>query len=135
METFKSSSNISCIITCEDSVVTSLFIPSPTQNILSMSAWPRLREHFLYAKHSTCSFHQTQVDFFEYLISDTGISTGPDKVQAVLQWTLSQIQILLLPLSLKWMSPISLWRQYSPSIPHLLISLIRVPTSPGNFHL
>ena len=45
-----------------------------------------LREHQLYAKFSKCEFWLTEVRFLGHLVSDSGVSVDPEKVEAVLSW-------------------------------------------------
>ena len=43
-----------------------------------------LREHQLYAKFSKCEFWLTQVPFLGHLVSASGVSVDPEKVEAVM---------------------------------------------------
>ena len=45
-----------------------------------------LREHQLYAKLSKCEFWLTEVRFFGHVISASGVSMDPEKVEAVMSW-------------------------------------------------
>ena len=45
-----------------------------------------LREHQLYAKLSKCEFWLTKVRFFGHVISASGVSMDPEKVEAVMSW-------------------------------------------------
>ncbi|XP_075465043.1 uncharacterized protein LOC142499483 [Ascaphus truei] len=59
----------------------------------------RLRENHLFAKLEKCNFHQSSTVFLGYIISDTGLTMGPAKVKAVLDWpqptTLKAVQCFL----------------------------------------
>lgn len=46
----------------------------------------KLREIGLYAKLEKCMFHQYQVEFLGYIISESGISMDPPKVATILKW-------------------------------------------------
>ena len=46
----------------------------------------RLREHKLYAKFSKCDFWLKEVQFLGHIISETGISVDPSKIQDALNW-------------------------------------------------
>ena len=45
-----------------------------------------LREHYLYAKLSKCEFWLPEVKFLGHVISQSGISVDPGKVDAVSAW-------------------------------------------------
>ena len=45
-----------------------------------------LREHRLYAKFSKCEFRLTEVRFLGHVISASGVSVNPEKVEAVMSW-------------------------------------------------
>ena len=45
-----------------------------------------LRDHHLYAKFSKCKFWLTEVRFFGHVVSASGVSVGPEKVEAVMSW-------------------------------------------------
>jgi transposase InsO family protein len=53
-------------------------------------ALQRLREYGLYAKLEKCSFDQNQVEFLGYIVSSSGISMDPTKVQTILDWKTPQ---------------------------------------------
>jgi hypothetical protein len=46
----------------------------------------RLREHQLYAKFSKCEFWLKTVPFLGHVLSESGISVCPSKVQEVIDW-------------------------------------------------
>jgi hypothetical protein len=46
----------------------------------------RLEENQLYLKGSKCQFHQTEISFLGYIISEAGISMDSAKVEAVTSW-------------------------------------------------
>jgi hypothetical protein len=46
----------------------------------------RLREHRLYAKFSECEFWLKTVPFLGHVLSESGISVDPSKVQEVMDW-------------------------------------------------
>ncbi|XP_075101843.1 uncharacterized protein LOC142177270 [Nicotiana tabacum] len=46
-----------------------------------------LREHALFAKKSKCSFGQAQVEYLGHVIKKEGVSTDPNKIQAMVDWT------------------------------------------------
>ena len=45
-----------------------------------------LREHQLYAKCSKCKFWLTEVRFLGLVVSASGVSVDPEKVEAVMSW-------------------------------------------------
>ena len=45
-----------------------------------------LKDHRLYAKFSKCGFWLTKVKFLGHVVSASGASTDPDKVEAVMIW-------------------------------------------------
>lgn len=45
-----------------------------------------LRDHKLFAKRSKCTFAQTQLEYLGHIISDKGVSTDSDKIEAMLKW-------------------------------------------------
>ena len=45
-----------------------------------------LREHQLYAKFSKCEFWLTEVRFLGHVVSASGMSVDPEKVEAVMSW-------------------------------------------------
>ena len=45
-----------------------------------------LREHQLYAKFSKCEFWLTEVGFLGHVVSASGISVNPKKVEAIMSW-------------------------------------------------
>ena len=45
-----------------------------------------LRAHQLYAKFSKCEFWLTEVKFLGHVMSDSGVSVDPKKVEAVRSW-------------------------------------------------
>ena len=45
-----------------------------------------LREHRLYAKFSKCEFWLTEVRFLGHVVSASGVSVDPEKVEAVMSW-------------------------------------------------
>jgi hypothetical protein len=40
----------------------------------------------LYAKLDKCEFHQSQVEFLGYIVSNNGVSMDPKKVQTIVDW-------------------------------------------------
>jgi hypothetical protein len=46
----------------------------------------RLRDHQLYAKFSKCEFWLKTVSFLGHVLSESGISVDPSKVQEVMDW-------------------------------------------------
>lgn len=46
----------------------------------------KLREHKLYMKQSKCSFAQTSLEYLGHIISVEGVSTDPNKTEAMLKW-------------------------------------------------
>lgn len=40
----------------------------------------------LYAKLEKCEFHQSQVEFLDYIISKEGLFMDPKKIQTVMEW-------------------------------------------------
>ncbi len=59
----------------------------------------RLMQHQLYVKAEKCEFHQTQVAFLGYVISQEGVAMDDNKVKAVVNWpqprTLKELQRFL----------------------------------------
>jgi hypothetical protein len=47
----------------------------------------RLRDVGLHAKLEKCVFHQPQVEFLGYIISNKGLMMDPKKIQAVTDWS------------------------------------------------
>ena len=45
-----------------------------------------LRDHQLYAKFSKCKFWLTEVRFLGHVVSASGVSVDPEKVEAVMSW-------------------------------------------------
>ena len=45
-----------------------------------------LRDHQLYAKFSKCEFWLTEVRFLGHMVSASGVSVDPEKVEAVISW-------------------------------------------------
>jgi len=46
----------------------------------------KLRDAGLYAKAEKCVFHQPQVEFLGYIISNEGLSMDPKKIEAITNW-------------------------------------------------
>ena len=45
-----------------------------------------LKDHQLYAKFSKCKFWLTEVKFLGHVVSASGVSVDPEKVEAVMSW-------------------------------------------------
>ena len=45
-----------------------------------------LRDHQLYAKFSKCEFWLIEVRFFGHVVSASGVSVDPEKVEAMMSW-------------------------------------------------
>ena len=45
-----------------------------------------LRNHRLYAKFNKCEFWLTKVGFLGHVVSDSGVSMDPKKVEAIMSW-------------------------------------------------
>ncbi|KAL2491946.1 Uncharacterized protein Adt_27574 [Abeliophyllum distichum] len=45
-----------------------------------------LRKHQLYAKHTKCSFRQTQIEYLGHIIFRAGVSAYPKKIEAIQDW-------------------------------------------------
>ena len=45
-----------------------------------------LRDHQLYAKFSKCEFWLTEVKFLGYIVSASGVSVDPEKVEDAMSW-------------------------------------------------
>ena len=45
-----------------------------------------LKDHQLYAKCSKCKFWLTEVRFLGLVVSASGVSVNPEKVEAVMSW-------------------------------------------------
>ena len=48
------------------------------------------REHQLYSKFSKCEFWLTEVKFVRHIMSPSGVSVDPEKVEAVISWERSK---------------------------------------------
>src|SRR5215469_7820574 len=46
----------------------------------------RLRKKGLYAKLEKCEFDQPQVEFLGFIVSSSGVSMDPKKIQTILDW-------------------------------------------------
>ena len=46
-----------------------------------------LREQQLYAKFSKCDFFKDKIQYLEHIMSKYGISVNPDKVKAIMEWS------------------------------------------------
>jgi Reverse transcriptase (RNA-dependent DNA polymerase)/RNase H-like domain found in reverse transcriptase/Integrase zinc binding domain/Chromo (CHRromatin Organisation MOdifier) domain len=59
----------------------------------------RLAEHGLHLKATKCQFHQTEISFLGFVISEHGISMDPEKIRAITSWPIPKsvldIQIFL----------------------------------------
>ena len=51
-----------------------------------MSFYIFLRDHQLYAKFRKCEFWLTKVKFLGHVVSTTGVSIDPEKVEDVMSW-------------------------------------------------
>ena len=49
-----------------------------------------LREAKLYAKKSKCSFFTDKVAYLGYIVSREGLSSDPEKVEAIVKWQVLQ---------------------------------------------
>ena len=45
-----------------------------------------LRDHQLYAKFNKCDFWLIEVKFLGHMVSSSGVSVDPEKVEAVMSW-------------------------------------------------
>ena len=45
-----------------------------------------MRDHQLYSKFSKCEFWLTEVKFLGHVVSASGVSVDPEKVEAVMSW-------------------------------------------------
>ena len=45
-----------------------------------------LQQHHLFVKRSKCAFGESSIAYLGHVISDTGVSMDPAKVQAVRDW-------------------------------------------------
>ena len=52
-----------------------------------------LRDHQLYAKFSKCEFFITEVRFLGHVVSASGVSVDPEKVEAVMSWERPNVNI------------------------------------------
>ena len=52
-----------------------------------------LRNHQLYAKFSKCEFWLTEVRFLGHVVSASGVSVDPEKVEAVMGWERSNVNL------------------------------------------
>lgn len=46
-----------------------------------------LKEHSLYTKRSKCSFGQSKVEYLGHVITAEGVTTDPDKVLSMVNWS------------------------------------------------
>jgi hypothetical protein len=46
----------------------------------------KLRDTGLCAKLEKCVFHQSQLEFLDYILSREGLSIDPKKIQAIVEW-------------------------------------------------
>jgi hypothetical protein len=51
----------------------------------------KLHNADLYVKLEKCVFHQPQVEFLGYIISNEGLIMDPKKIQAVTDWSIPKI--------------------------------------------
>lgn len=64
-----------------------VYSSSSQQHLLHLRAVLQLlREHYLYAKRSKCSFGVAQVEYLGYVVSKNGVSTSPAKIRGVREW-------------------------------------------------
>ena len=49
-----------------------------------------MRDHQLYAKFSKCGFWLTEVRFLGHVVSSSGVSVDPEKVEAMMSWERSK---------------------------------------------
>ena len=49
-----------------------------------------LRNYRLYAKFSKCEFWLTEVRFLGHVVSTSGVSVDPEKVEAIMSWEISK---------------------------------------------
>ena len=47
-----------------------------------------LRKHKLYAKFDTCDFYQKKIQYLGYAISAEGIAVDPEKIRAIMEWSI-----------------------------------------------
>ena len=52
-----------------------------------------LRDHQLYAKFSKCEFWLTEVRFLGHVVSTSGVSVDPEKVEVVMSWERSNVNL------------------------------------------
>ena len=45
-----------------------------------------LREHQLYANLTKCDFYRDRIQYLGHIISEEGISMGPEKIEAIMNW-------------------------------------------------
>lgn len=50
----------------------------------------KLQDAGLYAKLENCVFHQPQVEFLGYIISNEGLSMDQNKIQTITNWLIFQ---------------------------------------------
>ncbi|KAJ1166607.1 hypothetical protein NDU88_007006 [Pleurodeles waltl] len=46
----------------------------------------KMLENNLYVKLEKCAFHETEVEFFRFVLSENGVSMDPAKIQTILDW-------------------------------------------------
>lgn len=72
------------LVYLDDILIYSPNLETHQKHVCSVLA--RLKTHSLFVKPEKCSFHVKQVPFLGYLISDTGLTMDPAKIQAILDW-------------------------------------------------
>jgi Reverse transcriptase (RNA-dependent DNA polymerase) len=68
----------------DDILIYSMDIPSHVHHL--QLVFQRLIDHQLSAKLSKCEFGVSSIEYLGHIITDKGVSTDPQKVQAMLEW-------------------------------------------------
>ena len=72
----------------------------------------------MYAKFSKCEFWLTEVRFLGYVVSASGVSVDPEKVEAVMSWERSK-SVFVIRISWDWLGTTGDSSRISPDWQHL----------------
>ena len=98
IETVIGSLNLTeCLLYLDDIIVFSRTFSEHVQRLSNV--FKKLQEAGLKLNPSKCSFFKTRVKYLGHIISDQGIETCPDKIEAVLKWPVPDSHIRITPIS------------------------------------